>query len=68
MLVLTRKQGEEIIIGDNIRLTVVGIGGTRVRLGFAAPPDVHIRREECSQEGEDHRTQAVRPRAPQEES
>jgi carbon storage regulator len=46
MLVLSRKQGEEIVIGDNIRLTVVAIHGNRVRLGFAAPPAVSIQREE----------------------
>jgi carbon storage regulator len=46
MLVLSRKQGEEVVIGGNIRLTVVAIRGNRVRLGFTAPPDVAIQREE----------------------
>jgi carbon storage regulator len=46
MLVLTRKPGEVIVIGDNIRLTVVAIGGARVRLGITAPPEIPIHRFE----------------------
>ena len=44
MLVLTRKPGEAILIGDNIRLTVVAIRGNRVRLAVAAPDGALIRR------------------------
>ena len=46
MLVLTRKAGEKVRIGDNIFLEVVGIKGNQVRLGFRAPQDVIIRRQE----------------------
>lgn len=46
MLVLTRKVGEEIVIGDNIRITVVEVGPGRVKIGIAAPKDVRIDREE----------------------
>ena len=46
MLVLTRKVGEEIIIGDNIRITVVEVGPGRVKIGIAAPRDVKIDRDE----------------------
>jgi carbon storage regulator CsrA len=46
MLVLTRKLGEEVVIGDNIRLTVVAIRGDRVRLGITAGADVLILRAE----------------------
>jgi carbon storage regulator len=46
MLVLSRKLGEAVIIGDNIRLTVVAIRGNQVRLGIAAPVEVAIRRLE----------------------
>jgi carbon storage regulator len=53
MLVLSRKLGEEIVIGDNIRLTVVAILGNQVRLGFTAPRDVFIQREELRPEVED---------------
>ena len=48
MLVLTRKVGQEILIGDDIRLTVLGIERNRIRLGFTAPRDVSILRDELS--------------------
>jgi carbon storage regulator len=49
MLVLTRKLGEEIVIGDGIRVSVVAIRGSRVRLGITAAHDVPILRHElCS--------------------
>jgi len=46
MLVLSRKKGERIVIGDRIVLTVVDIRGDRVRLAFDAPSEVSIHREE----------------------
>jgi carbon storage regulator len=46
MLVLTRKLGEELVIGDAIRLTVVAVRGKQVRLGITAPAAVSICREE----------------------
>jgi carbon storage regulator len=46
MLVLTRKIGEEIVIGDDIRVIVAAIQGNNVRLGFTAPAEVLIRRSE----------------------
>ncbi len=46
MLVLSRKVGEEIIIGHDIRVRVVSIQGNQVRLGFVAPKEVPIHREE----------------------
>jgi carbon storage regulator len=46
MLVLTRKIGEEIIIGGNIRVTVTAIRGNQVRLGITAPREVRVNREE----------------------
>ena len=46
MLVLTRKEGEQIVIGENIRVTILAIKGNRVRLGLAAPPEVSIVRQE----------------------
>ena len=46
MLVLSRKPGERIIIGENITLTVLGIQGGRVRLGIMAPPGVPVHRQE----------------------
>lgn len=46
MLVLTRKPGEQIIIADNIRITVVALGHGRVKIGIEAPPNVSIDRQE----------------------
>lgn len=46
MLVLTRKVGETIVIGNNIRITVVGVQGDKTRIGIEAPPDVVVDRQE----------------------
>ncbi|NLY02125.1 MAG: carbon storage regulator [Rhodopirellula sp.] len=46
MLVLSRKVNEEIVIGDDIRVRLVKIGGGRVRLGITAPPNLNVRRAE----------------------
>ena len=46
MLVLSRKVGEQLVIDDHIRITVVGIHGNQVRLGISAPRDVAVHREE----------------------
>lgn len=46
MLVLTRKVGEKLVIGNSIRISVVSIGPGRVKLGIEAPADVTIDREE----------------------
>jgi carbon storage regulator len=53
MLVLSRKPGEKIVIGNGITATIIGIRGNRVRLAFDASEDVHILRAEvaCWQEG-----------------
>ncbi len=46
MLVLTRKPGEQILIGDSVRVTVVSVAGSRVKLAFSAPKEVPIHRGE----------------------
>jgi carbon storage regulator len=46
MLVLTSKQGERIVIGNGITVTVIAVKGGRVKLGFDGPADVPIHREE----------------------
>ncbi|OQX92722.1 MAG: carbon storage regulator [candidate division Zixibacteria bacterium 4484_95] len=46
MLILTRKLGESITIGDNIKVTVLGIYGKQVKLGVTAPDRVSVHREE----------------------
>jgi carbon storage regulator len=48
MLVLSRKAGELIHIGDNVEVVVLGINGNRVRVGLTAPADVSIRRQEVT--------------------
>lgn len=47
MLVLTRKNGEELVIGDGIVVTVLGVQGGRVQIGVQAPKSVRIRRLEA---------------------
>jgi carbon storage regulator len=46
MLILTRRVGETVIIGDSIEVTVLGVKGNQVRLGVTAPRDVTVHREE----------------------
>jgi carbon storage regulator len=46
MLVLTRKLGETVLLGDDVEVTVVAVGPDGVRLGFVAPKDVRVMREE----------------------
>ena len=46
MLVLTRKLGEQILIGDDVVITIVQVVGTRVKVGIDAPDDVAIVRKE----------------------
>jgi carbon storage regulator len=50
MLVLSRKPGERILIGDNVAITVVRIGPNNVRIGIEAPRDLNIVREELCAE------------------
>ena len=50
MLVLSRKVGERILIGDKITITVVKIGHGGVRVGVEAPPELAVVREELAQE------------------
>ncbi|MGE5423071.1 MAG: carbon storage regulator CsrA [Ignavibacteriales bacterium] len=46
MLLLTRKKGESILIGDDIKITVIDLLGDKVRIGIEAPRDLSVYREE----------------------
>ena len=46
MLILTRRVGESLIIGDDVTITVLGVKGNQVRIGVNAPGDVAVHREE----------------------
>ena len=49
MLILTRRIGEKIMIGDEIEVVVLGVKGNQVRLGTTAPKDTQVHREEIYQ-------------------
>ena len=46
MLILTRRVGTSLMIGDDVTVTVLGVKGNQVRLGVTAPKDVEVHREE----------------------
>jgi carbon storage regulator len=46
VLILTRRTGETVMIGDNVTVTVLGVKGNQVRLGINAPRDMRVDREE----------------------
>jgi carbon storage regulator len=66
MLVLTRRIGEEIVIGGNIRVMLVSIRGRQARLGVEAPPSIPVTRLElmADRNGPDNGPASPRSRAP----
>lgn len=46
MLILSRRVGETIIVGDDVNLTILGINGNQVRVGINAPKSISVHREE----------------------
>jgi len=61
MLILTRRVGETIVIGDDVIVTVLGIKGNQVRIGVNAPKDVSVHREEIYQRIQQEKNTAPAP-------
>ncbi len=58
MLILTRRVGETLMIGDDVTVTVLGVKGNQVRIGVNAPRDVAVHREEIYERIRNEKTQA----------
>lgn len=67
MLVLSRKEGEKILIGDQIEITVVRVSPTSVRIGVVAPPQLTIIREELKRPADEPAMHVAKAAVPGEE-
>lgn len=59
MLVLSRRPGESIVIGNQVVVTVIEVRGDQIRIGIDAPRDIQVHREEVFRELETQNTQAA---------
>lgn len=61
MLILTRRVGETLMIGDEVTVTVLGVKGNQVRVGINAPKDVAVHREEIYERIKAEQSQSGQP-------
>jgi carbon storage regulator len=64
MLILSRHLGESVKIGDEVTVTVLGVKGGHVRLGFTAPPNIAVHREEVYERIQTDRTTSISKQEP----
>lgn len=65
MLILTRRVGETLMVGDEVTVTVLGVKGNQVRIGVNAPKEVAVHREEIYQRIQKEKEQGVPASAPE---
>jgi carbon storage regulator len=64
MLIITRKPGQKIMLGDDVTVEIISVSGSSVRLGIAAPPSVRIYREEIWASVKEQEAEAAVPEEP----